>query len=219
MPAPAVLNRVLRPSLRLTVSGTAATVERRPVWAKRQEDVAVSVRFRYLLAATVGLCVALPLPAQEPGPFAVERGRSLPPRQTANEQLATTIAEQLQQSGHLHHYTVDLSVRDGAVELTGTVIDQPQREEVLRIVQGVPGVARVVDRLTLVGSITQVQAADPPAVLQTPQGPDLGAVAPCRTLRCRLPPAAAMAAGLVLLLPGRRSRCPCTRRRCRRPTT
>jgi hypothetical protein len=134
----------------------------------------VTVRFRSLLAATVGLCVALPLSAQEPGRFAVERGRSLPPQQTANEQLANTIGEHLQQSGRLHHYTVDLAVHDGVVVLTGTVIDQPQREEVLRIVQGVPGVDRVIDRLNLVGAITQVQAAAPPAVLREPQGPDLG---------------------------------------------
>jgi hypothetical protein len=127
-----------------------------------------------LLAATVGLCVALPLPAQEPGRFTIERGQSLPPPQSANQQLANTLAEHLRQSGCLHHYNLDLAVRDGAVEVTGTVTDQPQREEVLRIVQGVPGVDRVVDRLTLTAAITQVQADAPPAVLKEPQGPDLG---------------------------------------------
>jgi hypothetical protein len=131
-----------------------------------------------LLVATVGLCVALPLPAQEPGRFTVERGQSLPPRQSVNQQVADSIAEQLRQSGHLHHYTLDLAVRDGAVELTGIVLDQPQREEVLRLVQGVPGVDRVVDHLTLVSAITQVQAAAPPPVLREPQGPDLGSGPP-----------------------------------------
>jgi hypothetical protein len=76
--------------------------------------------------------------------------------------MAEVIAGQLRQSGQLRGYTVDVVFRDGVAELSGTVADQPQREEVLRIVRGVPGVERVVDRLSLAGPITPVQAEAPP---------------------------------------------------------
>ena len=59
----------------------------------------------------------------------------------------------------MHHYSVDVSAENGVVELTGQVTDQAQREEVLRIVQGVPGVERVRDRLTIaVAPVTPVMA-------------------------------------------------------------
>jgi hypothetical protein len=53
--------------------------------------------------------------------------------------------------------------------LTGNVSSQPQRDEVLRLVQGVPGVERVVDHLRPVDSLTRVQATQP----GLPTGPNL----------------------------------------------
>ena len=52
---------------------------------------------------------------------------------------------------------------DGTAELTGSVSDQLQREEAVRLVQGVPGVERVRDRLTMKPAlaIKQAQAAAP----------------------------------------------------------
>jgi hypothetical protein len=83
--------------------------------------------------------------------------------------MADTIAGRLRQSGQLRHFTVDIAVRDGSVELSGSVADQSQREEVLRLVQGVPGVERVVDHLTVAGSIRPAQAeAEPPVKLPEP---------------------------------------------------
>src|SRR4051794_25050440 len=110
-----------------------------------------------MLAAVLGLWMAHHAPAQEPGAFTAERGRTLAtqPPVSVNQQLADSIAGQLRQSGQLRHYTVDVVVQQGAVELTGQVVDQTQREEVLRIVQGVPGVERVIDRLVLSGPVTQ----------------------------------------------------------------
>jgi hypothetical protein len=109
--------------------------------------------------------MALPLPGQEPGRLDVERGQTLTPRAEpfANQQLATTIADHLRQSAQLHQYAIDVVFQDGTADLSGTVADQPQREEALRIVQGVPGVERVLDHLNLTGapSIARVQAVAP----------------------------------------------------------
>ena len=48
-----------------------------PYRANRQEDVAVTVRSRSLLAAAAGLWIALPLSGQEPGRLQVEPGQAL----------------------------------------------------------------------------------------------------------------------------------------------
>src|SRR5262249_13705504 len=63
----------------------------RSAWSnQRQEDVAMTVRSRYLLAAAVGMCVAHPLLGQEPGRLAVERGPTVAPqvRPSVNQQVA-----------------------------------------------------------------------------------------------------------------------------------
>lgn len=118
----------------------------------------MTVPTRYFLAAAAGLCLALPLPGQEPARLDVDSGPAITPRLevSADQSLANTIAEHLRQSGQLHNYRIDINVHDGAAELTGSVVDQLQREEALRRVQGVPGVDRVRDQLTLSGPITQV---------------------------------------------------------------
>jgi hypothetical protein len=95
--------------------------------------------------------MSLPLSGQEPARLQVEPGLS------ANQTLADTIAEHLRQSGQLRNYRINVVFQDGIAELSGTVADQPQREEALRLVQGVPGVERVHDRLDVAGAITAVQ--------------------------------------------------------------
>ena len=111
-----------------------------------------------LFAAAAGLWMALPLPGQEPARLDVDRGPALTPRASlsADQTLADSIAEQLRQSGQLHQYRIDINVQNGTAELSGIVVDQPQREEALRLVQGVPGVDLVRDHLTLSGPIAQV---------------------------------------------------------------
>ena len=132
----------------------------------------MSVRCPPLLAAAVGLCVAHSLFGQQPAPLAVERGPAVAPQAapSANPQVANAIADRLRQSGQLRRYDVDVRFQDGTAELGGTVADQPQREEVLRLVQGAPGVERVVDCPTMAGGdISQVQAAvPPPTLVETP---------------------------------------------------
>lgn len=119
------------------------------------------LRTRTLLAAALGLCAAHLMPAQEPGRLGLDRVPALP-AVTANQQLANTIARQLKESGHLRNYHIDLACRGGVVEVSGSVSDQSQCDEALRLVQGVPGVERVLNRLTVTqGNVVRVQAEKP----------------------------------------------------------
>jgi hypothetical protein len=138
----------------------------------------VIIRARYLVAAALGLCAAHLMPAQEPARLGLERNSLSAPRlpgsgASANQQLADAVARQLRQGGRLWDYRIDITCREGLVELSGSVTDQTQREEVLRLVQGVPGVERVLDRLTLTSdtAVTQAQAGAPPAPLQVQPTP------------------------------------------------
>src|SRR6185437_3625250 len=130
-----------------------------------QEDVAVFVRIRIPLAFALGLYVLQPtlggaaeLPSQGASQLNV-----IP---SANQRIADAVAARLRESGVLRHYDVDIAYRAGAVELTGSVADAGQREQVVRLVQGVPGVEQVVDHLSLAGTIVPVQAAGVPSALQ-----------------------------------------------------
>jgi hypothetical protein len=117
-----------------------------------------------LLAAALGLWMGQALPAQEP---ARPVNPAEPP--SANQKTADTIAEHLRQSGQLRQYSIDVAFANGTAELNGVVADQLQREEALRVVQGVPGVERVRDHLRLAESpITPVQAAVPAPVPVAP---------------------------------------------------
>jgi hypothetical protein len=153
---------------RLTRGDGAAKLWRDLLVAQRQEDVAVIFRTRTWVAAAVGLCLAQstfglagePI-NKEPPRLGFPAAQALPVL-SPNQKLADDIAEQLRQSALLRHYTVDVAVRAGVVELSGTVADPSQREEVLRLVRGVPGVDKVVDRLTAAEAIQRVQAEDKP---------------------------------------------------------
>lgn len=138
--------------------------------ASRQEE-AVNLHVRFWSAAAAGLSLISVLGAAEPGRLGVERGQTLTPRlpKLDNQRIADTIAEHLRQSGQLQLYKIDVAYQDGVALLQGCVGDAQQREEAIRIVQGVPGVERVQDRLVLLQAnqpITQVQAP-----IQPVQGP------------------------------------------------
>jgi hypothetical protein len=146
----------------------------------------VKFRSRYWLAAVLGACLgqapsavaADPLPG-EPARLGPVPGKALPTAApSANQQLADTIARDLRQSGALRHYQIDVTVQGASAEVRGTVADQTQREEALRIVQGVPGVERVVDRLALTGAIQPVQAVRQPEKLPEPSPTRPGGLPP-----------------------------------------
>jgi hypothetical protein len=144
----------------------------------------VTVRTRTLLAAAVGLCLGQALPAAEPAPLGVAPPAATAPAMPANQKVANTIAENLRQNGRLSGYRIDVFFQNGVADVSGAVGDQMQKEEALRIVQGVPGVERVRDHLMLLNPspVTQVQAAVPPmppadgaAPMPRPVAPDAGA--------------------------------------------
>jgi hypothetical protein len=150
------------------------------------EEDAVTVRSCSLLAAALGAWLANPLPRsaaaqegdREPARFGVPSGQALSPlpELSPNQRLANAVADQLRQSGQLRHYHVDLTVVGGAVELTGQVTDPAQREEVLRLVQDVPGVVSVRDRLTVRagGPVVRTQATTQPVLQEPGPLPDKG---------------------------------------------
>src|SRR4051812_36292975 len=116
---------------------------------RRQEDDAVYLR-RWSWTALMGLSVVCCRPghAGEPARLGLPNATPIPSAHVSDPQkLAQAIADQLEQAGTLKDYRVDVTVRAGVVCLTGVVSDQAQRDEVMRLVQGVPGVTRVSDSL------------------------------------------------------------------------
>lgn len=119
----------------------------------------MSIRRRMMLAAFLGGWIGFHSPAADP-PVAAPLDSKPLAAVSANQALANTVAGTLRQSGHLKGYTIEISVVGSSVELSGTVANQPQREEVLRLVQGLPGVERVVDRLRPVDALVKVQGVE-----------------------------------------------------------
>jgi hypothetical protein len=154
------------PPTRLTAPRSAARVKRDRGDTVKEDD-AVTARTPFWLAAVAGLTLARAcLSAAPPEPARL----GLTPDQAVssashNQQLADAVAAALRQSDQLRHYAIDVACRDGVVELSGLVHDQPQREEALRLVQGVPGVERVHDRLKLAEGVRQVDDVPPPTPL------------------------------------------------------
>jgi hypothetical protein len=132
-----------------------------------------------LWLAAVGLCFAQAPRgwAADPTPADPVQLAPVPAASPANQKIADTIAANLRQSGQLRRYRVDIAYQNGTAELTGVVADQPQREEVLRIVQGVPGVERVRDHLTLANTVRPV-AVDIDDKTGPAVAPDLGKLPP-----------------------------------------
>ena len=129
----------------------------------------MTLRMRSMVTCAVGLWLAhAPLGraadpvATEPARLGVAAGQTLTPgaEVSANQKIANAIAVQLRLSGQLQHYDIHISVQDGTAELTGQVACLAHHDEVLRIAQGTPGVARVRDFLALAGGmpVAQVQA-------------------------------------------------------------
>lgn len=65
------------------------------------------------------------------------------------EDLATTVANQLKESGAMSGYRVNVKSKSGTVWLEGRVADQKQLETAVGIAQTTPGVEHVVNRLTI----------------------------------------------------------------------
>jgi hypothetical protein len=154
----------------------------------------VTVRTRTWLAAALGVCMAHPLAASAADPprrleFAAA---------SANQKIADAVADAVRQSGQIRGYSVEISVQCGVAEVSGSVADQPQREEVLRLARGVPGVERVVDHLIMPEGVRRVRDDLPPAAEPPPAAPEppphkpvVEATAPAKKAQLALVPPAA----------------------------
>ncbi len=71
------------------------------------------------------------------------------------EDLATTVANQLRDSGALSGYRVNVKSKSGTVWLEGRVTDQQQLAAAVGIAEATPGVERVVNRLSIDPSASQ----------------------------------------------------------------
>ena len=117
---------------------------------------------RSVLAAAVGLWMALSAPGQE---ASTARPRLNPVAQTqADQQVIDAIHSRLQQNQSLRGCRLEVTFNQGTAEVKGAVASPNLREEAVWLIQGVPGVERVRDRLTVGGEITQVQGIEPPPV-------------------------------------------------------
>jgi BON domain-containing protein len=122
-------------------------------------------RSQLTLAALVGIGLSHPVAAQEPPRLAINADRPIAqqPAVSPNQQVADNIADHLRQSGQIQHYNIDIVFQDGTAVVSGTVLDQIHRDEAIRLIQGVPGVERVLDRLAVSPPVLQTQAATPGA--------------------------------------------------------
>jgi hypothetical protein len=90
-----------------------------------------------------------------------------------NQRVASAVATELQHSGLLKDYRVDVSVANGNVELSGEVANAQQRDAAIRMAQNVAGVAAVKSKLQVrdnspvvhaqFGTLAQADPAQKPA--------------------------------------------------------
>ncbi len=138
----------------------------------RQEDDAVTFRSRYLLALALGLWLIHPTWGwgQEPP----RHGMDAVPAPIDNQQLANTIAGQLRQSGQLRQFDIKVVCQNGIVELNGAVSGKSQSDDAIKIAASVPGVEKVVSKLSVSDSkVMRAQATVPaPGKPLPPGGPE-----------------------------------------------
>jgi BON domain len=171
--AAAVLGLAMAPPLAARAadppSGTGGLPTLPPVLAPAKPAAPPSVA-----APTLPVAVVPPV-AKNAAPLALDGVPA--PKQATSRDVASAVAETLRQAGkagQVRHYSIDVLVKDGTTELSGTVAGPQQREEVLKLVRGVAGVGPIVDKLTILAPnpIAQVQATAPGApVLQPPPIP------------------------------------------------
>jgi BON domain len=135
----------------------------------RQEDVVVTVRSFLRSAAAFGMVFALPCLTLAAERFPAALPPSLVrPAASVNQQLADIVAASIQSSAQLRGYHVDVVVQDGVVELTGVVANLGAHDEVVRLVQSVPGVEHVLDRIQMSVGQSGLVAVQLPAVPGAP---------------------------------------------------
>ncbi|HJZ92650.1 MAG TPA: BON domain-containing protein [Gemmataceae bacterium] len=155
------------------------------------KEVPVTVRKLIPLAAAFGLWAAGPVEAQQmPVPSASKK---------ENQDLADAVATKLKKSGAVGKGSkVDISVRDGVVDLSGTVTSHKQHEEILRTLTSVKGIKRIESAIQVVGEGPAPTAAAPemmitpaamtsPAPMMAPPVPPAPAMMPVKPAAMEMP--------------------------------
>lgn len=114
----------------------------------------MALRFPYRLAAAAALGLSSLAVAGEPS-------KSAHVAVHPDQQLADAIAGKLAQASGLSGYQVDVTCLNGAVEITGTVRNDEQRAEVMKLIRSTGGVKKIADKLTIRDDIQPVQAMQP----------------------------------------------------------
>lgn len=148
----------------------------------------MTVPARFSLAFALGLSLLSAASARAAEAFLPDPPQALC---RSNQEMAENIAARLRQSGQLQHFDVNVRFHEGVAELTGSVADSDQRDRVLRLVQDVPGVRRVIDHLSVAGGIVPVQAGGVPEVLPPVSSANAAPPAPPASAPSSPPPAAA----------------------------
>ncbi len=128
-------------------------------------------RSQSFLVAALGLCLTHPVPGQEPAPMRMAHGSSPQVvRPSENQRMADLIAAHLRQCPQLTQFTLNVTYQDGRADLEGAVADEAQREEILRVVRAVPGVTKIMNRLTVSPVMPAQAIGAAPAPAPVPQG-------------------------------------------------
>jgi hypothetical protein len=148
------------------------------------------------MTAMLGWGLGGVLAGQEPARLDVPQGQAAAAaKATSNQQIANTIAGHLLQSAHLQGLRIDVAFQNGTAELTGVLPSQMQRDEAVRIAQGIPGVERVRDGLTVAAapmSSVPVQAMPATAMVPMPAMPLGMALQPVAAMQPVMPVQAGM---------------------------
>lgn len=109
-------------------------------------------------------------------PVAAET-ESLPPDQPilqttaydapSDQQVVSQVVAALQEaqrSGRLRGFGVDVKSRNGVLQLTGRAASASQREQIVRIAEGVPGVSGIREAITIPSSVEESAALNQPPV-------------------------------------------------------
>lgn len=127
----------------------------------------MALRFPFRLAAAAALGLS-------PFALAAEPAKSASVSFHPDQQLADTIAGKLAQSPLLSGYQVDVSCTSGLVELTGSVRNEEQRGEVMKLVRSTAGVKKIKNQLTIREAVEPVQAIELAPAPGGIQGPAAG---------------------------------------------
>lgn len=129
----------------------------------------MKARFPFRLAAAAGLWISALGVAQEPNRIPSETTQAAV---SADQRLADAVADRLAQTPDLDGMRAEITVVNGAVQLSGSVAHDAQRDAAVRAVQGIQGVRQIRFSLPVAQDVAPVSGEGPtapaPGMLNTP---------------------------------------------------